>query len=98
MGLTHFAIAFSQTNRIRSLDISENDIGSANFNILLPIFKANNKIELLNVADTSIDNENAKQLCQILKDSNFSLRLLKFRNSNLGDAGAESIATLIAGH
>lgn len=98
LGLTHFAIAFSQTDRIKSIDISENDIGSTNFIILLPIFKSNNLIETVNVADTTIDGECAKQLCGILKELNFALKILQFRNSNLSDVGAEAISNLIAGH
>lgn len=66
--------------------------------ILLPIFKSNNLIENLNVADTTIEGECVKQLCSILKEKNFALRLLKFRNSNLGEVGAEAISNLIAGH
>lgn len=38
LGLEHFTLAFKNTDRIRYLDISENDIGSENFMILMPIF------------------------------------------------------------
>lgn len=51
LGLEHFTIAFQNTNRIKSLDISENDIGGQNFLILMPIFESNRMIENLNVAD-----------------------------------------------
>ena len=51
LGLEHFTIAFKNTGRIRSLDISENDIGSENFLIMLQIFESNIDIENLNIAD-----------------------------------------------
>lgn len=38
LGLEHFTLAFKNTNKIRLLDISENDIGSENFMIMMPIF------------------------------------------------------------
>ena len=98
LGLEHFAIAFKNTDRIRSLDISENDIGGDNFLILMPIFESNRFIEHLNVADCQIDGHCADRLCSILKNGNQSLKLLKFRNSNLGEIGANAIAELIRGH
>ena len=55
LGLEHFTLAFKDTNRIKSLDISENNLGSKNFQILIPIFQSNVLIEDLNVADTKID-------------------------------------------
>ena len=78
--------------------MSENDIGSDNFKILIPIFESNNKIEELNVADCNLDGECAMLLCQILKDRNQHLEKLKFRNSALGEVGALAIAELIKGH
>ena len=63
------------------LDISENDIGSENFMILMPIFESNTQIETLNVADCNLDGFCATALCQILKQSNTKLTTLKFRNS-----------------
>ena len=73
LGMEHFAIAFKNSDRLDSLDLSDNDLGSANFSLLLPVFKANNKITKLNLADTHIDGESCKQLCQILKQENKSL-------------------------
>ena len=51
LGIEHFTEAFSNTKRIKSLDLSENDIGNDNFLIMLPIFEANTEIENLNIAD-----------------------------------------------
>ena len=98
LGLEHFTLAFKSTNRIKHLDISENDIGSANFMILMPVFESNTAIENLNVADCNLDGYCAEALCHILKASNRSLKNLKFRNSNLGEVGALAIAELIKGH
>ena len=98
LGLEHFTLAFKSTNRIKHLDISENDIGSANFMILMPVFESNTAIENLNVADCNLDGFCAEALCHILKASNKSLKNLKFRNSNLGEVGALAIAELIKGH
>ena len=98
LGLEHFTIAFKDTNRVRQLDISENDIGSKNFMILMPIFAANTRIENLNVADCNLDGHCADALCRILKASNQSLHTLKFRNSKLDEVGAMAIAELIKGH
>ena len=95
LGLEHFTLAFKDTNRIKSLDISENNLGSKNFQILIPIFRSNVKIENLNVADTKIDGVCAEKMCSILKSSNKSLKVLKFRNSNLEDDGAQAIAHLL---
>lgn len=41
LGLQHFTLAFQEKSNIRVLDISENDIGSENFMILMPIFESN---------------------------------------------------------
>ena len=98
LGIEHFTLAFSNTNRILELDISENDIGSQNFMILMPIFEANTVIDTLNVADCNMDGFCAEALCSILKRSNNHLRVLKFRNSSLGEVGALAIAELIKGH
>jgi len=83
LGLEHFTLAFKNTERICRLDISENDIGSDNFMILMPIFESNTNIETLNVADCNLDGYCAEALCRILKQSNTMLRELKFRNSSL---------------
>ena len=98
LGLEHFTLAFKSTDRICYLDISENDIGSQNFMILMPIFESNNKIENLNVADCNLDGTCAEALCSILKSLNTQLHTLKFRNSALGEIGARAIAELIKGH
>ena len=70
LGLEHFTLAFKNTDRIVELDISENDIGSQNFMILMPIFQSNTKIKDLNVADCNLDGYCAEALCSILKQSN----------------------------
>ena len=88
LGLEHFTLAFKSTDRIQALDISENNLGVKNFLILLPIFRSNIFIEELNVAETKIDGECAEKMCSILKSSNKSLKVLKFRNSNIQDDGA----------
>lgn len=41
IGLEHFAISLSSKDNIRSLDLSENDIGKINFMTLIPIFQSN---------------------------------------------------------
>lgn len=71
--MEHFSIAFKNSDRLDSVDLSDNDLGTANFALLLPVFKANNKITKLNLADTHIDGECCKKLCQILKQENKSL-------------------------
>jgi len=98
LGLEHFTLAFKNKNNIRHLDISENDIGSENFMILMPIFEANTEIEGLNVADCMLEGFCAEALCTILKQSNSRLHTLKFRNSKLREVGAQAIAELIKGH
>jgi len=65
---------------------------------MLPAFAANPLLEKINVADTTIDGDCATKLCAILKEKNYKLRLLMFRNSPLSDAGAMAISQLIAGH
>jgi len=40
---------------LKWLDISENDIGPKNFEIILRIFPKNTDLELLNIADCKID-------------------------------------------
>ena len=96
LGLEHFTHAFSGTDRVKILDISENDIGSENFLIMLPLFESNVHIENLNIADCQLDGECVGKLCVILKEKNKSLRIIKFRNSELGDTGASAIADLIS--
>lgn len=83
------------SSRVRLLDISQNDIGSENFPILLPIFESNGYIEDLNLADTNIDGTCTELLCKILKKQNKAIKQIKFRNSNLGDIGAKALADLI---
>jgi Ran GTPase-activating protein (RanGAP) involved in mRNA processing and transport len=55
-------------------------------------------MQVLNLADCKIDGECVASLCKILKSTNFSLKLLKFRNSHLGDIGANAISNLIQDH
>ena len=97
LGIEHFAIALSQTARLKELDISENNIGPTNFSFLQRIFKKNVNIELLNLADCSIDGEQAKQLCENLMH-NQRLKYLYLRNSSMGHMGAEAISKLIMGN
>jgi len=74
LGLEHFTIALKSSSRVRVLDISQNDIGSENFTILLPIFESNGHIEDLNLADTNIDGPCTDMLCKILKKKNKALK------------------------
>jgi len=67
LGIEHLAIALESTNRLKELDLSENDIGPQNFKLLLKIFDKNNRIEILNVADCKLDGNCAVKLSQILK-------------------------------
>ena len=57
IGIEHFAIALSKTERIKHIDLSENDIGKQNFLLLLTIFKQNPNIQMINVADCNIDGK-----------------------------------------
>lgn len=98
LGLQHFAIALSETGRLLHLDVSENDIGCDNFRLLLAVFTANDHMETINLADCKIDGECVASLCQILKTTNQHLKLLKFRNSNLAEKGADAVASLIEDH
>lgn len=66
MGVEHFAIALQDTYRIVELDLSLNDIGSRNFEYLQRIFKSNINIELLNLDNCRIEEEQIKNLCEIL--------------------------------
>jgi len=89
LGLEHLTIALENTNRIKHLDISENDLGPVNFRLLLRLFPKNCNIEVLNVADCKIDAAGAVELCKIIQKTNkASLRNLYFRNSRIGDEGA----------
>jgi len=88
IGIEHFSIALQNTNRIKHIDLSENDIGKQNFLLLLDIFKSNSNIQTINVADCNIDGNCVNKMCKILKSTNEQLQTLKFRNSDLGDIGA----------
>jgi len=85
LGLEHLTIALENTDRLRSVDLSENDLGPKNFHILLRIFHNNTNIEVLNIADCKLDAQSAAELCRILENSNKSIRKLFFRNSAIGD-------------
>ena len=98
LGLEHLTIALEKTERLKLLDVSENDIGPANFKLLLRLFPKNSNIEYLNVADCKIDSECAVQLCAILQETNKSLKNLYFRNSRIKDEGAFAVANLIKGN
>jgi Ran GTPase-activating protein (RanGAP) involved in mRNA processing and transport len=73
IGIEHFAIALSKTDRVRHIDLSENDIGKENFLLLLSIFKSNPNIQTINVADCNIDGNCVSQMCKILKATNTQL-------------------------
>jgi Ran GTPase-activating protein (RanGAP) involved in mRNA processing and transport len=60
----------SQTERIKHIDLSENDIGKKNFVLLLDIFKSNSNIQTINVADCNIDGNCVEKMCSILKATN----------------------------
>lgn len=94
LGLEHLAIALSDTQRLLELDISHNEIGHKNFQLLQPIFKININLELLNLADCKIDGEQTKYLCEGL-GQNQSLKYLYLRNNNILEVGAEAISHLI---
>ena len=98
IGLEHFAISLGSKDNIRSLDLSENDIGKINFMTLIPIFQSNVAIQTLNVADCNIDGNCVAKLCSMLKQTNTTLQTLKFRNSDLSDVGAQGIAELLSNH
>jgi len=50
------------------------------------------------LADCKLDGECVAKLCKILKQRNFSLKYLKFRNSKFSEEGVESIAELLRSH
>jgi hypothetical protein len=83
LGIEHFAIALSNTDRVLELDISLNDIGSENFSLLQKIFKCNIYMELLNLAECNINGDEAKTLFLNLGD-NHNIKYLYLRNNQLG--------------
>lgn len=98
LGLEHLTLALETSDRLRHLDLSENDIGPGNFKLLLRLFPRNTHVEYLNVADCKLDAQCAVDLCSILQQSNKSLRNLYFRNSKIRDEGALAVAELIKGN
>ena len=80
---------------LKCLDLSENDLGPKNFELLLRVFAHNIALEEINVADSKIDTRCTVELCQILEKTNESIRKLYFRNSKVGDDGAIAVASLI---
>lgn len=80
---------------MKSLDLSENDLGSQNFELLLRVFSHNIALEDINVADSKIDTRCTVELCHILEKTNESIKKLYFRNSKIGDEGAIAVASLI---
>jgi len=98
LGLEHLTLALERSERLRHLDLSENDIGPANFKLLLRVFPRNAQVEYLNVADCRLDAECAVELCGILRQANKGLRRLFFRNSRIRDEGALAVAELIKGN
>lgn len=55
LGLEHLTLALETSDRLRHLDLSENDIGPLNFKLLLRVFPNNKEVEYLNVADCKLD-------------------------------------------
>jgi Ran GTPase-activating protein (RanGAP) involved in mRNA processing and transport len=55
LGLEHFSHALSQRPQLEHLDISDNNIGSVNFQLLMKVFEVNTDINLINIADCKID-------------------------------------------
>lgn len=98
LGLEHLTIALEKTDRVKVLDISENDIGPVNFKLILRVFPRNVSMEFLNIADCKLDSECAVELCKILAVSNKNLKNLYFRNSKIKDEGAFAVASLIKGN
>lgn len=56
LGIEHFSLALAETKRLKFLDLSENDLGPANFSILQKIFVSNDQIKHLNIADCNVDD------------------------------------------
>lgn len=50
---------------------------------------------MLNLADCKLDASCAVELCRILEQSNLAIKKLYFRNSRIGDEGAQAVASLI---
>jgi hypothetical protein len=48
-------LALAGTTRLKVLNLSENDLGPKNFEVLQPIFETNISIEILNIADCKVD-------------------------------------------
>lgn len=94
LGLEHFSLALNNKNRVKHLDISENDLGPANFSLLQKIFSINTHIEFLNIADCKVDGDQIAILCQNLK-MNTALKYFYLRNSKIGEKGSMAIAELI---
>jgi len=82
LGIEHFSIALGGTDRLQELDLSENNIGTANFVLLQRVFKKNINIELLNLADCRLNGGQAMLMCDSLMQ-NQKLKYLYIRNSNL---------------
>jgi Leucine Rich repeat len=98
LGLEHLTIALeTRENKksLKSLDLSENDLGPKNFELLLRVFAHNIALEEINVADSKIDTRCTVELCHILEKTNENIRKLYFRNSKVGDEGAIAVASLI---
>lgn len=85
LGIQHFANSLSSSDRLKELDFSENDIGTENFELLLKIFESNTKITHLNLSDCNINDDCVANLCATIKQSNFTLKDLKFRNSKFSE-------------
>lgn len=97
LGLEHFAISLTNTDRIRYLSLSENDLGPKNFSVLQPIFIKNIYIQTLNLADCKLDGPETVKLCDSLLN-NKVLKHLYMRNCEIGDLGASSLAKLVGDH
>lgn len=64
----------------------------------MKIFESNTNVKNLNLADCKLNGECAVKLCKVLKEKNFSLRMIKFRNSIFSEEGVEAIADLLRRH
>lgn len=94
LGVEHFAIALRETDRILELDLSTNNIGSANFEFLQSIFSKNINIELLNLDDCRIDEKQVEKLCSLLSN-NKKLKYMYLSNNKIGVGGSKAVAKLI---
>ena len=51
LGLEHISLAHSKRSQLENVDLSDNEIGSKSFDLLLKVFEVNDKIININIAD-----------------------------------------------